>query len=475
MHSVALTGPADFSGWRSAARDLIRANVRPDQVEWLEDGASASLFGAQPEPAARAGADAPLNVPRSFVELAEVVALHKDPDKFSLLYRLLWRLRREPYLLRDSLDADVARALAMKKSVERDIHKMHAFVRFREVGGAPDGRRIAWFEPEHHILEIAAPFFMRRFANFPWSILTPEQSAHWDTRALSFGPGGRRSDAPAEDAHEDLWRTYYASIFNPARLKPAAMRQHMPKKYWRNLPESSLIPQLIAEAGSRTSAMLDNPPTPARNVRTSVATELPEPAPEESLEAMRLQARRCRDCPLWEKATQTVFGEGPQNARIVFIGEQPGDQEDIAGRPFVGPAGKLFDSALTEAGVDRKLTYVTNAVKHFKFEPRGKRRIHKKPSELEINACGQWLRRELQLIEPKIVVALGATAARALFGRAVAIGENRGKIMAGHAPGAFDVLITVHPSYLLRVPPEQRDAEYAQFVADLRLVSGESG
>jgi probable DNA metabolism protein len=176
------------------------------------------------------------------------VALHKDPDKFPLLYRFLWRLRREPYLLRDTLDADFARALALKKSVERDVHKMHAFVRFREVVGAPDGRRIAWFEPEHYILETAAPFFMRRFANFPWSILTPEQSAHWDTSVLSFGPGGRRSDAPAEDAHEDLWRTYYASIFNPARLKPAAMRQHMPKKYWRNLPESSLIPT----ASSRT-------------------------------------------------------------------------------------------------------------------------------------------------------------------------------------------------------------------------------
>ncbi|HET9449096.1 MAG TPA: UdgX family uracil-DNA binding protein, partial [Steroidobacteraceae bacterium] len=170
-------------------------------------------------------------------------------------------------------------------------------------------------------------------------------------------------------------------------------------------------------------------------------------------------------------ATQTVFGEGPQSARIVFIGEQPGDQEDIAGRPFVGPAGKLFDAALTEAGVDRKVTYVTNAVKHFKFEPRGKRRIHKKPSELEITACGQWLRRELHSIEPKIVVALGATAARALLGRAVPVGENRGKIMSGHAPGAPDVLVTVHPSYLLRVPPEQHDAEYARFVADLRLLS----
>jgi uracil-DNA glycosylase len=183
-----------------------------------------------------------------------------------------------------------------------------------------------------------------------------------------------------------------------------------------------------------------------------------------------MQAQQCRDCPLWQNATQTVFGEGPQTARIVFVGEQPGDQEDIAGRPFVGPAGKLFDTALTEAGIDRTAAYVTNAVKHFKFEPRGKRRIHKKPSELEIAACNQWLRRELMLIDPHVVVALGATAARALFGRTIAIGENRGRVMTARAPGGAAVLVTVHPSYLLRVLPEQRDAEYAQFVADLRLL-----
>jgi probable DNA metabolism protein len=475
MHSVTLTGPADFSGWRTAARELICANVRPDQVEWLEDGANGSLFEEALATDEVSDAKSSFSVPRSFVELAEVVALHEAHDKFPLLYRLLWRLRREPYLLRDPLDADVARAAEMRKSVERDIHKMHAFVRFREVVGAPAGLRVAWFEPQHHILEAAAPFFVRRFANFRWSILTPEQSAHWDTHALSFGPGARRSDAPAVDAHEDLWRTYYASIFNPARLKPAAMRQHMPKKYWRNLPESSLIPQLIADAGSRTAAMLDNPPTPARSRGPATEIELLAPPPHASLESIRLRARHCKDCPLWQNATQTVFGEGPQSARIVFVGEQPGDQEDIAGRPFVGPAGKLFDQALTEAGIDRQLTYVTNAVKHFKFEPRGKRRIHKKPSELEVSACSQWLRQELQMIEPKIVVALGATAARALFGRAIAIGENRGTVLSARAAGAPDILITVHPSYLLRVPPEQRDAEYSRFVADLRLLPAVGG
>lgn len=194
---------------------------------------------------------------------------------------------------------------------------------------------------------------------------------------------------------------------------------------------------------------------------------------QDSLPAVREQAAQCRACPLWKNATQTVFGAGSQRARILLVGEQPGDQEDRVGEPFVGPAGKLLDRALTAAAVDRKATYVTNAVKHFKFELRGKRRIHKKPNELEISACHQWLERELALIRPALIVALGATAARAVFGRTTAIEKNRGHVIKaeqvslGH--GA-DVLVTVHPSFLLRVPDEDRDAAYERFVADLKLI-----
>jgi uracil-DNA glycosylase family protein len=192
-----------------------------------------------------------------------------------------------------------------------------------------------------------------------------------------------------------------------------------------------------------------------------------------SLAAVREQAAHCRDCPLWKNATQTVFGLGPQSARIVLVGEQPGDQEDRAGEPFVGPAGRLLDRALTDAAIDRKATYVTNAVKHFKFEPRGKRRIHKKPNELEISACHQWLEREIELIHPALIVALGATAARAVFGRATAIEKNRGRVIAGaqaKTPVVADLLVTVHPSFLLRVPDEDRDEAYERFVADLKLI-----
>jgi uracil-DNA glycosylase len=192
-----------------------------------------------------------------------------------------------------------------------------------------------------------------------------------------------------------------------------------------------------------------------------------------SLTALRAEAEHCRACPLWKNATQTVFGAGRASARIVFVGEQPGDREDLTGKPFVGPAGQLLDRALQQAGVDRAATYVTNAVKHFKFEPRGKRRIHKKPNEQEISVCqSQWLNNELRLIEPELVVALGATAARAIFGRATAIGKNRGHVIAGAtlaAEIAADVLVTVHPSYLLRVPDEDRDTAFEEFVADLKL------
>jgi DNA polymerase len=192
-----------------------------------------------------------------------------------------------------------------------------------------------------------------------------------------------------------------------------------------------------------------------------------------SLAEVAKQAAHCRDCPLWKNATQTVFGAGRQSARIVFVGEQPGDQEDRAGEPFVGPAGKLLDRALVDAAIDRKATYVTNAVKHFKWEPRGKRRIHKKPNELEISACHQWLERELVLIRPALIVALGATAARAVFGRATAVEKNRGRILAGaqaKTPLDADLLVTVHPSFLWRVPDEDRDRAYERFVADLKLI-----
>jgi uracil-DNA glycosylase family protein len=196
----------------------------------------------------------------------------------------------------------------------------------------------------------------------------------------------------------------------------------------------------------------------------------PRVAPDTgSLKDVREAAKACKACPLWADATQTVFGEGPAHARTMLVGEQPGDQEDRMGHPFVGPAGQLLDRALADAGIDRSEVYVTNAVKHFKYEPRGKRRLHKKPADAEIAACHQWLERELELVSPALVVAMGATAARALLGRPTPIEINRGKLSRFTA--GMQILITVHPSYLLRVPDEARADAYARFVQDLRLAA----
>ncbi|SEK71758.1 UdgX family uracil-DNA binding protein [Nitrosovibrio tenuis] len=195
----------------------------------------------------------------------------------------------------------------------------------------------------------------------------------------------------------------------------------------------------------------------------------PNPADQagDSIEALREAASTCRACPLWEKATQTVFGEGPAHAPIMFIGEQPGDQEDLAGRPFVGPAGLILARALAAAGIPREQVYVTNAVKHFKFEVRGKRRLHKKPVDAEIAACHDWLRREIELVTPRLLVAMGATAVRSVLGRSTPIKLNRGKLLE-YACG-ISLLITVHPSFLLRMPEEDKDEEYRRFISDLKL------
>lgn len=191
--------------------------------------------------------------------------------------------------------------------------------------------------------------------------------------------------------------------------------------------------------------------------------------PNDRLDILRREAASCQACPLWKNATQTVFGEGPPDAEIILVGEQPGDKEDREGRPFVGPAGLLLDRALVEAGVDRTRVYVTNAVKHFKFEPRGKRRLHKRPNASEIKICRQWLTEEIEVIGPRLIVALGATAAQSLAGRGIPIGANRGAVL--DAANGLRVFITIHPSALLRLEDEEdKRSGYASFVNDLRSV-----
>ncbi|MFC7536476.1 UdgX family uracil-DNA binding protein [Sphingomonas sp. GCM10030256] len=470
---ITVSGADDFEGWRESARNLADAGVEPARVVWTVEGSDGDLFaGEAPKPDLAPS----FSVPRPFVDLAKAVVCHSDPERFALLYALLWKLRTNRQALEDRADPLVDRLERLAKEVRRDAHKMHAFVRFREVAEEDGGTRfIAWFEPDHHIVRREAGFFVRRFANMRWSILTPELSIHWDGEVVTEGPGAIRADAPDGDPLEETWKTYYASIFNPARLKVKAMTKEMPRKYWRNMPETSLVAPLIAGARARELEMIDRSAGKDGMDAAIAAERRLEPGGNlrAAWEALMTDARSCTRCELYKCGTQTVFGEGPLDARILFVGEQPGDQEDLAGRPFVGPAGQLFNSSLEQAGIDRSQTYVTNAVKHFKFEQRGKRRIHSKPDAGEIEACRWWQEQERALIKPSLTVALGATAARSLTGKTLTISRAREAPLI-LADGS-ECWVTVHPSFLLRIPEEDRRAEErTRFVSDLKRIKARS-
>ena len=457
---VTLPTPDDFAFWRERARALIQCDVPPDRVAWVEPGATGDLFARDGRSEARPPAppeDAPqVRASKRFLTQAKNAALHSDPQRFALLYRLLWRHRTNSRIMEDGADLDVRRLAELDKAVRRDSHKMHAFVRFREVETeAGEPHYVAWFEPDHHIVRANAGFFMRRFANMHWSILTPRGTLHWDRETMREGPPAQKSDAPAGDPVEDLWRTYYASIFNPARLKVGSMLSEMPKKFWKNLPEAELIPQLIAGAQTRESQMVE--------AGTLEFEERPE-----TLEAIDRAIHACRKCPIGELENEAVMGEGPRDAPLMIVGEQPGDQEDRAGRPFVGPAGQLLDRHLERAGIGRDQTYVTNTVKHFKYVQRGKRRLHQSPNAKEIDTCRWWIESERAIVKPKLVLALGGSAARGMLGKSVSISKTRGEPMP--LEDGSELWITAHPSYLLRLDGEAQAKQEALFDADLAAV-----
>ena len=474
MPHVALPETGTAQAWRDHARALALAGTPPHDVTWSLGEVRDDLFAG---PAHIAETSGSLTVPKSFLSLAETVCWHADPERFARLYALLWRLRDTPGLMADRADPALTKLWAMEKSVRRDKHKMRAFLRFREVGDPSAPRRsfASWFEPQHRITEPNAEFFARRFGDMDWLIVTPTLTARLQNGAVSFEPGQDKPPLP-EDGAEELWTTYFKNIFNPARLKVKAMTAEMPKKYWKNMPEAAAIPELIATAEARAAEMRATAPSlpPVRAERILSRTERPEaPARDvpRSLPDLARALDHCRRCPLHGPATQAVPGEGPATARLMIVGEQPGDREDLAGRPFVGPAGQLFDRIAAEAGLDRTTTYLTNAVKHFKYQPRGKRRIHRRPDPGEVQSCRWWLDLERQLVKPELIVAMGATAARALTGNGRDITTRRGQIET--TPEGTPVLLTVHPSYLLRLPEAAvRKVEEDRFGADLRKAAG---
>lgn len=473
MRTVQLAGETDFEGWRDAARQLRLEGVEPSRVRFMAGEPQHSLFDDAPVLAGPM--NSPLKVSKAFFGLAQDVILHRSNSRFDLLYRLLWRLQDEPDLMKVTSDRDVREALDLAKNVSRASHKMKAFVRFRQTGDGAYEQWIAWFEPAHRVLEKTAPFFARRYANMRWSILTPDGTAHWDLSSLSFGPPARKEDAPQEDEVEDFWKTYYASTFNPARLRTKAMQSEMPKSYWKNLPEAELIAGMIADATGRTEAMVTAPvPEPNRRfdqvkAKTVVRTITDDVVPQ-SLEELNTALSGCRRCPLWRDATQAVCGVGPKRAPVMIVGEQPGDHEDLSGQPFIGPAGQVLDEALRAASLPRDGLYLTNAVKHFKHEVRERKRLHRTPLVSEVNACRWWLDHERALVQPDLIVAMGATAARAVLGHPVNVAEVRGQLQK-RPEGA--VLVTYHPAYILRHPdPAERARAKADLHADLRIAAG---
>jgi len=357
MRIATLAGPTDLDGFRRLARRLVIDGTPPEGVRWkvAADGGPAGLDGdrALRAPGRYRPADMvdapPLQVPRRFAEQAAAAILHGDPARFELLYRLLWRLQREPGLRHDPLDPDWLALARLAQAVHRET--------------------------------------------------PPSENAN----------AGRRT-APSPNGR----------MASEALPKPATVDD---------------------DAVARAAA----------------------------LAAMRQVAAACVRCPLHGPATQTVFGEGPVGARICFVGEQPGDREDLAGRPFVGPSGALFDRALAALGIARDTVYVTNAVKHFKFELRGHRRIHKTPAQQEAAACLEWLEREIALVRPDALVALGATAARALLQRDVGVLRERGRWLRRN--DGRRVLVTLHPSALLRLPDAEREAAVARWLEDLAPLS----
>ncbi len=462
-----------FAEWREAARELLRAGVPPEAVTWTRPGADDLFSGAPlaadtPENAAIPSTQtkAAPHLPRSLMEMLQRAACFRDPDRWAFLYRVVWRWTQGEHDVQSPADPDGGRLHAMVKAVRREEHDMHAYIRFRERpvdAGAP--RFVAWFEPSHDVLPQVAEHFVARMGKVSWMIATPEASVLWDGQTLHNTGPLMSSAADLDDAGEALWLTYYRSIFNPARVNAQLMQSHIPARFWKNLPEGAIVPSLVsqAELGARKIGQVQAVGSKRGATTIPISAEKAQPEREQPS-----KLDECRRCELWQYATQAVPGEGSRRAPLMIVGEQPGDHEDLAGKPFVGPAGKLLDQVFAQAEVDRKAIYLTNAVKHFKWEPRGKRRLHKTPVQREIEACHYWLEKELAAVKPKVIVAMGATALKSVMRKGtVALKDFLGKPV--RVDGCWIVTI-YHPSYVLRVPDEAAKHEaFSVMVKGLKL------
>jgi uracil-DNA glycosylase len=426
MRQIALKSETDWDGWRQAARRLALAGIEPAETVWTVGGKTDPLPDATGS----------FNVPRTLVSLASVAIQAREPERFGLLYSLVWRAQAGEKLEDDS-DTDLALVRRMALAVRADAHRMRTNMRFLSVDHDGETRLLGWFAPAHFVLPANAQLIARRFPDRVFSIITPDGAAHWDGSALRFGSGLRHAED--DEALQAWWVQHGAALLEQA------------------------------EAGSSVPEAEDVNELPRPPDLPALGPVVLHAAADPALIRAAKDAAGCQRCPLYEPATQVVFGEGPASSAVMFLGEQPGDQEDTIGRPFVGPAGQMMDRAMEEAGIDRRTVYVTNAVKHFKFTQRGRRRIHQTPEVPEIQACSVWLAIEREHVRPRLLVLMGGSAARAVMGRSVTISRERGRPI--QMADGQTVFVTVHPSYLLRLPDAASKArEYEAFVRDLKAI-----
>lgn len=411
-NKAVLCSPSDFDGWRAQSRNFLTQQVRAETIHWSvqENPALYAPDGERILPSSLST----FKIPRTFGKLISAVFASSIPDRFDRLYRALEHIQ--------ACGIPAAEDLKDFEEIALDVRRQVLELR----NTFPENRLTGW-----EIIQTSLPPQLidsqigplSRLRTTPWVILSDARTLCWDGQDYQIGPAFKDRSGPA------------STLLDRARKTATATRRNA---CWHNLGTVHVTPS-EQDACQATS-----------------------------LSALRSLAVDCSFCDLCKHATRTVFGEGAQNADILFVGEQPGDQEDLQGRPFVGPAGQLFSKALQEAGGDRERAWISNAVKHFKFVLRGQRRIHQKPGQAEINACSPWIANERRLLKPKVTVMLGVTGASALLGRPVTVSRERSRLFK--LEDGSTGLVTVHPSYLLRIPSEdEKTREYTKFVEDLRM------
>ncbi|CAE6891506.1 UdgX family uracil-DNA binding protein [Paraburkholderia domus] len=457
-----------FTAWRRAARALLRQGVEPSQIEWVESGdereapgtagiASVATPGApdtESDPATTGASGigttalAAPAIPRELLSWLKTAACFRAPDRWALLYRILWRWTHGERHVLDLNDADGALLDQRIRAVEHETEDLLTLTLFRRRDpsmGPPEF--VGWYEPHHDLLERAAARFAERMGDSTWMLATPYGAVLWNGMLLRIGrPAAEEREHAAHALPEStmtgeaitstpteaLWLAYYASAFN-------AQPSPVPLRYWRMPPAGPPLPARLARERSRLgaqSAPVTVPPTPPVEY-SAMTPPLQEPTGP---------LGTCRRCALWRNAKHAVAGAGAAHAAIMVVGEQPGEYENQHGEPFTGPAGQLLDAVLARAGLTREALYLTYAVKHYKWETLDQQRVHRTPAPREVEACQYWLEKELTRIAPRVVVTLGATALKALTGAHVNLSEYLGQTIAHD--GRL-IVPAWHPSYAL--------------------------